>query len=401
MAVIEENSAVKDRVREPAKEAAPARAPAPIAAQRIERIEITRHRLPLDPPFPAAWDNRPRENLDMSVIRVMTADGLTGVGSGTALEGIEDYFGLFVGRDPLDLERHQTVLSNIDFHGCRPWPLDVALWDLAGKIRREPVWRMLGGSSGRVDCYASTGVLRDRAAMVDKVVQLADLGFPAVKIRFHREDWRDDLAVVEAVRAAVGTRIELMVDCNQGWRMPWDTTPCWSYHQALVAARELEEFGVYWMEEPVHRGDMRGMAALRNAVKVRIAAGEMTREEWALNDLVERRCVDVLQPDATLTGGIWGLVRVAALAADHDVAFTPHSWGNGIGLLANAHLFAGCGGGPWLEYPLDPPEWTPERRDFALAKPVRADKDGSITLSDAPGFGIDLDEEKLAACRID
>ncbi len=165
-------------------------------------------------------------------------------------------------------------------------------------------------------------------------------------------------------------------------------------------ARELEALGVYWMEEPLHRCDWRGMAVLRNAVSVRIAAGEMTREPQNLDDLIERQCVDVLQPDPTLTCGVTGVARLADSAARNGVAFTPHSWGSGIGLLVNAHVFAGVGGSPWLEYPLDPPEWTPERRDFMLAEPLVTDDSGCLRLTDEPGFGISLDEERLAAYRV-
>lgn len=392
MATFEENAPVLERTRR----AAPKRA----AVHTIERIEISHHVLPLDPPFAAAWDSRPRREFAMSVVRVSTGDGAVGIGTGTPLEGIKDSLGLLVGHDALDLERHYEILSNIDFHGCRPWPIDIALWDLAGKIKGQPVWALLGGASGRVPCYVSTGVLRDAGSLAEKADELVARGFPAIKIRLHRENWRDDIRGIEAVRARIGDRAELLVDCNQGWRMPWDAAPSWTYHQALVVARELVRLGVYWMEEPVHRGNYKGMAALRNAVPMRIAAGEMTREEHALQDLISWQSVDVLQPDATLTCGITGLLGIAQRARAADVAFTPHTWGNGIGLLANAHLFAGCGGGPWLEFPYDPPEWTPERRDFALAEPVTVDADGTITLSDAPGLGLDLDEDRLEKLRV-
>ncbi len=373
---------------------------APPGGARINKIEVERYRLPLNPPFLPAWDSRSRTHFDATLVRVTTADGAVGIGAGSGMAGIEDYHDLFIGMDPLDLDRHNTVLRNIDFHSGRPWPLELALWDLAGKIKRQPVWRMLGGNSGLVQCYASTGTLRDSGEQIEKVSALRDKGFPAVKIRFHRADWRDDIRALEELRRAVGDKIEILVDCNQGWRMPADTAPAWTYHQALVVARELERIGVYWMEEPLHRCDWRGMSVLNNAVKVRIAGGEMTRETHMLEDLIERRCVDVLQPDATLTCGITGAARLARKAADAGVAFTPHTWGNGIGLLANAHLFAGCNGGPWLEYPIDPPEWTPARRDFMLAEPIKADKQGRITLSDEPGLGIVLDEGKLERRRL-
>ena len=230
--------------------------------------------------------------------------------------------------------------------------------------------------------------------------RLAAAGFPALKIRFQRADVAEDLAVLAAVRGAVGPDIELMVDCNQGWRMPWDIQPPWTYDKALTVARALEDLGVYWMEEPLHRGDYAGMASLRAATDLMIAGGEMTRELHELRTLVERRCLDVLQPDCVLTGGITGLHRVGLFAKHNGIVFTPHTWGNGIGLMANLHLAAGLGGAPYLEFPYDPPDWTPERRDFPLALPLFPDAHGFVTVPDAPGLGIELNEELLERTRI-
>ena len=102
-----------------------------------------------------------------------------------------------------------------------------------------------------------------------------------------------------------------MVDCNQGWRMPWDAYPPWTLKDALPVARELERLGVYWMEEPLHRADREGMRRLREMVDIRIAGGEMTRELYEFRDLIRDGCLDVLQPDAALVGGITGLRRIA------------------------------------------------------------------------------------------
>jgi L-alanine-DL-glutamate epimerase-like enolase superfamily enzyme len=370
------------------------------ALHRIAAIDITHHRLKLDPPFHASWDTKPRVSFDATIVRVTTDTGLVGVGSGDRMLGFEGHARFFTGQDALAIERHNRVLSNIDFHYGRCWPLDLALWDLAGKITGQPCWKLLGGLSGRVRAYASSGTLRDPAAMAEAAEGYLAQGFRALKIRFHRGDWRDDVRALEAVRARVGQRLELMVDCNQGWRMPWDTEPPWTLKDALVVARELERLGVYWMEEPLHRGDKDGMKALREATDVRIAAGEMTRQSHELRDLITAGCVDVLQPDVALVGGITGLRRIATLAQEHNLTFTPHTWTNGMGVTANAHLVAGFIDAPFLEFPYDPPEWSLERRDYMMLEPLSVDRQGWLNLSDAPGMGYALDEDKLAATRL-
>ena len=371
--------------------------PAPRSSgHRIASIRITHHRLPLEPAFHASWDTRPRVHFDATIVRVITDTGLEGQGSGDLMVGFAGHEPLFVGQDALAIERHYRVLSHIDFHYGRCWPLDLALWDLAGKITGQPCWRLLGGLSSRVRAYASSGTLRQPAALADQAERYLAQGFRAMKIRFQRGAWREDIRALEAVRARVGERLELMVDCNQGWRMPWDTQAPWTLKDALAVARELERLGVYWMEEPLHRGDRSGMKALRDATDVRIAAGEMTRQLHELRDLVTGGCIDVLQPDAALVGGISGLRRMAVLAQEHGVQFTPHTWTNGMGLTANAHLTAGLCDAPFIEFPYDPPEWSLERRDFIMAEPLRA-IDGWICLSEAPGMGYRLNEQLLAA----
>jgi L-alanine-DL-glutamate epimerase-like enolase superfamily enzyme len=367
---------------------------------KIAAIAVSHHRLPLVPAFNASWDSKPRVHFDATIVRVTTDSGLTGFGSGDRMLGFEGHEHLFLGEDPLALERHYRVLANIDFHYGRCWPLDLALWDLAGKILNQPCWKLLGGLSHRVRAYASSGTLRDPAAQADAAERYLALGFPALKLRFHRGDWHDDVRALEAVRARVGERLELLVDCNQGWRLPWDTQSAWTFKDALAVARELERLDVYWMEEPLHRADQAGMRALRDATDVRVAAGEMTRQLHELRDLIITQSVDVVQPDAALVGGITGLKRIAVLAQENHVLFTPHTWTNGMGLTANAHLVAGLCDAPFLEFPFDPPEWSLARRDYPMAEPLGVDREGWINLSDSPGLGYALDEARLAATRI-
>ena len=175
------------------------------------------------------------------------SDGNEGVGSGDVMYGFADYARYFVGQPAGDLQRHAAVLANVEFHAGRPWPLDLALWDLAGKTLDQPVWRMLGGGSPRLRAYASSGVRRPidemalsssdvAASAVAMARRVIDAGFDALKIRFGRPDVADDIAVVAAIRDAVGERLTLMVDCNQAWRMPWDTLPPWDVDKATEVA---------------------------------------------------------------------------------------------------------------------------------------------------------------------
>ncbi len=367
---------------------------------KITGIEISHHRLPLDPAFRPSWDFRPRTHFDATIVRVNTDAGLTGIGSGDTMTGFEGHESLFVGQDPMRLERHNRILSNIQFHYGRAWPLDIALWDLAGKITGQPVWKLLGGRSPSVAAYASSATLREPEAMADVAERMLARGFRGMKVRFHRGDWREDIRSLEAVRKRVGGRLELMVDCNQGWRMSFDDETPWTLKDALTVARELERLGVYWMEEPLFRGDRKGMAQLRGMVGIRIAGGEMTRELYEFRDLIEDRALDVLQPDAALVGGITGLRRIAAQAEEAGLTFTPHTWTNGIGVIANLHLTAGVSDAPFIEFPFDPPEWSLERRDFMLAAPLDIDPEGLLRLPEVPGLGMELDEERLAGTRV-
>ncbi len=121
----------------------------------------------------------------------------------------------------------------------------------------------------------------------------------------------------------------------------------------------------------------------------------MTRTFGELLDAIEADAFDVHQPDVVLAAGMLRTRTVAEVAMARNRWFTPHTWTNGIGLLANLHVVAGVGGGPFLEFPYDPPGWTPERRDFMLAEPVRPGPDGVLRVPVGPGLGIVLDETAI------
>jgi L-alanine-DL-glutamate epimerase-like enolase superfamily enzyme len=365
---------------------------------KITAIEIQRLRLALDPPFLAAWDPVPRRRFDATLVRVHTDEGVSGVASGDTMTGFEEFEHLFIGRDPLALAEHARTLETISFHAGRYWPLEAALWDLAGRALGTPVARLLGGSRDRIPAYASLGELRPPAQRAEDAHALIAAGFRAVKVRIARDRIAEGIAVVGAIRDAVGDGLAIMVDLNQWWRMAGDIAPGLGPQDARRVIAALRELDVTWVEEPLAGVDLDGMRMLRHETGVRIAGGEMARTFDELRIALEHDALDVVQPDVVLALGISGTRTIADLALRRNRWFTPHTWTNGIGLLANLHVCCGVGGGPFLELPYDPPGWTPARRDFMLAEPVGIDVDGCIRVPDLPGLGIVLDEERVAAC---
>jgi D-galactarolactone cycloisomerase len=363
---------------------------------RITAIRLQRLVLPLDPPFLAAWDPTPRRSFEATIVRVETDAGLVGIGSGDTMNGFDEFVSGFVGRDPLAIARHARALETISFHAGRYWPLEVALWDLLGKASGVSVATLLGGAVCALPAYASWGSLRDPGRRAEDAHALVEEGFRAVKVRIAPGRIDEGLAVVAAVRGAVGDALEIMVDLNQWWRMPGDVARGLGPADARRVVERLRSYDVLWVEEPLPGDDLRGMRALRSETGVRIGGGEMALTFSELLSALEADALDVFQPDVVLALGVSGARTLAELALRRNRWFTPHTWTNGIGLLANLHVCAGVGGGPYLEFPYDPPGWTLERRDFMLASPVALSSDGTVVVPDAPGLGVVLDEEAVS-----
>jgi L-alanine-DL-glutamate epimerase-like enolase superfamily enzyme len=296
-----------------------------------------------------------------------------------------------VGQDPLDTEACIDVVRRASRFGSAPWWVEMALWDLVGKAAGLPLWHLWGGGAARLVAYASTGELRSPQARAEGCLQLREQGFRAIKLRVHHATLAEDVALVEAVRAAVGPEVALMVDANQG--LP--TTPRWTPRRALETCRALAPLGVTWMEEPLDRHLYRELGARRAHSPVPIAGGETNEGLDEYLALLEHRAFDVLQPDATLAEGLWGLRHLAALADAHGVQVVPHTWSSGFGLVANLHLAASLPACPYLEYPHDPPGYPADLFLIPIATPPRPAPAGTVAAPTGPGLGIELDPEQV------
>jgi len=361
---------------------------------KITAIRLTRLVLPLDPPFTAAWDPNPRTSFTATLVEVQTDDGVTGYGSGDTMDGFEAYEHLFLGTDPLQILNQVRRLETINFHGGRYWPLEAALWDIIGQVAGLPVSVLFGGAKDRLPAYASCGELKSPGARVESALAARELGFRAMKIRIARDRLVEGIAAVRATREALGDDFEIMVDLNQMWRMSGDIEPALPLAAVQRVAAELNELGVLWLEEPLPQVDVIGAQRVRAQTGIQVSGGEMVRSLPEMMALIEADAFDIYQPDVALAVGMYRARQVAESANLRHRLFTPHTWSNGLGLLANLHVAAGVDAGPFIEFPFDPPGWTPERRDFFMT-PLTIDSQGDLVVPAAAGLGAQIDHEAV------
>lgn len=372
---------------------------------KITRIKCRVVDMPLPADFHPAWARgRNQTNIVMVVIEVETDAGITGIGAAHA--GLEAAVSVerfvtphFLGQDPTRIEWLTAVLRDAEILGPPLYCMEIPLWDILGKLAGLPVCQLWGGFSDRVAAYCATAEIRSPERRIEDVQRMLAEGYRAVKLRFHNPDPRDDLKVVDRIRAAVGNRIEIMVDANQAGVEPGlDGHRPWGFARALEVARELEAMNVVWLEEPLPRHDYAGLSRLRDRLgALKLAGGEDNHGLHEFKLLVDQGCYDILQPDALLSEGLSQMRKIAALAEAAHLEVAPHTWGNGIGLLANLHFAAAIPNCPFFEFPHDPPSgFTLESRDQMLCEPLTIDPDGMVRVPDRPGFGFLLNEEQIA-----
>jgi L-alanine-DL-glutamate epimerase-like enolase superfamily enzyme len=372
---------------------------------KITNVTVRLLEVPLpEPGFRPAWSPGQIERvISTTMAEVQTDDGLVGLAGNETIhhramaETIAGSVGpQLIGKDPLDTECCIDVIRRADRFGAAPWWLEMALWDLVGKVAGLPIWRMWGGGASRLLAYASTGEVRSPAERAESCVRLVESGFRAIKLRIHGETVREDVAIVEAVRRAVGPDVALMVDANQG--LP--TTPRWTFRRALDTCAALAPLGITWLEEPLDRHAYADLGALRSRSAVPIAGGETNQDPDEYVALLQHRAFDVLQPDVTLAEGMWGLRLLSRLAEIHGVPVVPHTWSSPFGLVANCHLAASLPSCPYLEYPHDPPIYTAERFAIPTRPMLQIDAEGYIAAPTGPGLGIELDREQVERCTV-
>lgn len=379
---------------------------------KISEIRVHRLAAPLSRPF---WMSlEPYTTASELIVQITTDEGLTGIGEihGRPMDQIaaiveKTFAPLLIGQDPMDHERHWSAmfacthtrtgaeLSRAEGQphfgaGSKPQimaaiaGIDIALWDLKGRLCGQSVSKLLGASRSTVECYASGGYYGpDGEAAIEELVAemqwYVELGFPAVKMKVGGLSIDEDVRRVAGVREAIGLGIRLMLDANLAYDVP----------TAIDAAHAFEPFDIAWFEEPVHWYDsVWGLGQVAAATTIPIASGESELHRWGCRDLILHGGIRVMQFDATRAGGVTEWLRVAAYAASHGVVMAPHHdpqvHGQLIAAVANGHVQE------VFPNPVRDPLWD----ELFDGKPEVID--GILHVPDRPGFGFELNEEGLA-----
>lgn len=340
------------------------------------------------------------------IVRVVAADGTYGLGAiGLGSEAMAALIDgvlapLVVGQNPFDTEliwdKMYRATVNIGRKGMVPIAMsgiDIAIWDLIGKLVGQPVYNLLGGKTrSRVRAYCSAGYPQSDPAAVAELAksQLDAGGYTAFKMRFGygprqgRAGMRRNVELVAAVREALGPDTDLMADAYMGWTVAY----------ALAMIPLLDDYDLTWIEEPILPHDIAGYAEIRSGVRTPISGGEHEYTRWGFRELIERRAVDYLQPDVNRLGGITEARKVWALAQAHDLPVVPHSHNFHNFPLIIAHMNS----------PLS--EHFPNGfrdADTFLSELVRGEPeliDGHLLPNDRPGLGIELDEALVDKHRL-
>jgi L-alanine-DL-glutamate epimerase-like enolase superfamily enzyme len=354
--------------------------------------------IPLSRAIAPAWSpGATWTGVNPSFVEVQTDEGITGYGPPVDGELLRTAIApLLIGQDPFAVERNVAFL----WMAGGGWAVEVALWDIIGKACGQPLYKLWGGYSDRVRAYSSCMEVRSGEQRAEDALARLEEGWRAIKLRIHDWTLAEDIRQVEAVRKAVGDRMEIMVDANQA-QQPGTVqpapSPIWDFQRALDTARELQRLGVSWLEEPLDRYDWEGLTRLCDMVEIPIAGGENNRGLHEFRWMIERDVYDIIQPECHRSEGISRIRKIAALAEMHKKLVIPHHGMDGFGFLAHLHLCAAIPNSRYVEIFHEPPGYSAQVFQTILAEPLLPDANGDILVPQRPGLGVEPRPDLLRA----
>jgi D-galactarolactone cycloisomerase len=351
------------------------------------------------------WDPKkiPQDTRDYVVTQIFTDQGVVGTTmdgdyklpagiGGDVQRRAEAYF---MGKDPFDIAIHNAEFFQKEKAPVRLFFLEVALWDIIGKVTGQPLYKLWGAAADKVKPYAATvhfnKTPEERAEDAHKFY---DAGFRAIKLRLHHADTKEDLKLASTVKRAVGDKMEVMVDANQAGKKKGDPPPVWDYETAASMARALEEIGLYWLEEPLNRYAYDDLARVRRQLKrMHLAGGEGNVGLKDFREILGKGCFSYIQPDPMIGGPVSVIRKIAAAGEAFGVLFGPHHGKSGVGMMANLHMQCAAPNTGYIEYMYDPGFWNPDGFQAGFAATYPIDKNGYMHAPAAPGLGIEWDRK--------
>ncbi len=388
-------------------------------------MKITRiisHVLQYDMPEVLGYSQQYYDKRTTHLVEIQTDEGVTGWGEcfgpgnvAIANKSIVEKViqPMVLGMDPLDKDViWHKVYNLLRDHGQSGMPMqalsgvDIALWDITGKISGLPLHKLVGGAHRTsVPCYGYGMMLRDEpianlaSRFEEEASKIKEMGFTATKMKTGFGP-KPDVKLCEAVRRGVGDDFPFMVDANHAY-----TTS-----DAFFVGRALEELDAYWFEEPVAPEDMDGYRELRASLKVNISGGEAVFNRWAWRSLLENRGIDIAQPEVCALGGVSEYLRILALCHAHFTPVVNHVWGSGIAVATNLHLLAAMPPIPGGLHPWEPMlefDTTDNKfRDDLLTVPLEIQNqvkanNGRVMIPTDPGLGVEPDRDFIDHYRIE
>ena len=362
---------------------------------KITRIEpiLIRTPLLLDDAVPHA-SGAPKLDVHTVLVKVETDEGVTGWGEAFSNAGwhatctaVEKVIApRVIGKDPANIAQIQADLHRGLYNTGRSGPvvyaisgLDIALWDIAGKRARQPVYKLLGGSARTtLPAYASLLRYGDAKVVEAKTREAISRGYRYIKLHENKTD------IIRAAKRACGDKVPLMVDCSCPWTVD----------EAIAAARELADQNLAWLEEPIYPpDDHSGLARLRAVASMPIAAGENISNLFEFKRLFEAGAVGIAQPSITKIGGITEMRKIFALGEAHGVVVVPHSPYFGPGLMASIHVCAASA----REIPIE--RYYCDFAETPFGEQI-IPKNGNFAVPQEPGLGKDPDAALIAKMRV-
>jgi L-alanine-DL-glutamate epimerase-like enolase superfamily enzyme len=335
------------------------------------------------------------ETSDMTVVKIETDAGITGYGIGRPRPGEKEFRAQFltklVGKDPTMTEAIWASLWSPKMSGRRGYEtralssIDIALWDIKAKLAGLPLYKLLGGYRKEIPIYIAGGYYstdKGHKELQDEMASYVALGAKAVKMKIGAVPIKDDIARIKAVREVIGPEIGLLLDANCAYRA----------YEAIQFAKRAEEYEPFWFEEAVQPDDYDGFAKIAAQTTIPLATGENEYTKHGFRDLISTKAIAILNPDVRYMGGVTEFMKVAAMAQAHGLDIAPHG-----DQQAHLHLLAAIPNARLLEF--YPPQVNAMAVDIYLHAPT-VNANGTVTVPEVPGAGLDPNDKALAPYRI-